>query len=107
MTFQDNECAKFVVQTAAPSGTAAFLIKGETLHSLLMLPIDYNSYKTLSSDRLCVLQQKFSNIGVLIVDEKSMIGQRLFHMVDMRLREIFSNRREMIFGELFVILIGD
>merc|ERR1712240_527702 len=45
MTFQDNQCVKFIVQTAAPSGTAAFLIKGETLHSLLMLPIDYNSFK--------------------------------------------------------------
>ena len=105
--FHHNEFVKFVVQTAAPSGTAAFLIKGETLHSLLMLPVDYNSYKSLSSDRLYDLQQKFRNIGVLILDEKSMIGQRLFHMVDMRLREIFPSKNDIFFGGLSIILIGD
>ena len=105
--FDHNEFIKFVVQTAAPSGTAAFLVKGETLHSLLMLPIDYNSYKSLNSDRLYELQQKFRNIGILILDEKSMIGQRLFHMTDMRLREIFPQRREIMFGGLSIILTGD
>ena len=97
----------YFVYTSAPSGTAAFLIKGETLHSLLMLPIDYHSFNTLSSDRLYELQQKFENIGVLIIDEKSMIGQRLFHMTDMRLREIYPHRREIAFGGLSIVLIGD
>ena len=105
--FQHNDFVKFVVQTAAPSGTAAFLIKGETLHSLLMLPVDYNSYKPLSSDRLYGLQQKFKNIGVLILDEKSMVGQRLFHMADMRLREIYPHKSDINFGGLSLILIGD
>ena len=102
--FNDNN---YFVYTSAPSGTAAFLIKGETLHSLLMLPIDYNSFDALSSDSLYELQKKFEKIGVLIIDEKSMIGQRLLHMADMRLREIFPHRRETIFGGLSIVLIGD
>ena len=97
------------VLTAAPSGTAAFLIKGETLHSLLMLPINYYTYTSLNDDsvRLYELQEKFKDVGILIIDEKSMIGQKLFHMVDMRLREIYPHRREQVFGGLSVVIIGD
>ena len=95
------------VHTAAPSGTAAFLIKGETLHSLLMLPINYHKYESLPSDRLLQLQQKFNDIGILVIDEKSMIGQKLFHMVHMRLTEIYPERREEVFGGLSIVLIGD
>ena len=102
--FNDNN---YFVYTSAPSGTAAFLIKGETVHSLLMLPINYNSFDALPSNSLYELQKKFEKIGVLIIDEKSMIGQRLLHMVDMRLREIFPHRRETIFGGLSIVLIGD
>ena len=72
-----------------------------------MLPIDYRSYESLLSDRLMDMQQKFKDIGLLIIDEKSMIGQKIFHMVDMRLREIYPHRREEAFGGLSVILIGD
>ena len=102
--FIDNN---YYVYTSAPSGTAAFFIKGETLHSLLMLPIDYKSFDRLNSDHLHKLQQKFEKNEILIIDEKSMIGQRLFHMLDMRLREIFPHRREVFFGGLSIVLIGD
>ena len=95
------------VQTAAPSGTASFLIKGETIHALLMLPIDYSSYNILSSDRLFELQQKFKSIGIIVIDEKSMVGHRILHMADMRLREIYPHRREEVFGGLSMVLIGD
>ena len=72
-----------------------------------MLPIDYHSFSALSSDRLYGLQQKFEKIGVIIIDEKSMIGQRLLHMIDMRLREIFPQSREKMFGGISIVLIGD
>ena len=37
------------VKTAAPSGTAAFLIGGETLHSLFKLPVGHTPFTDLKS----------------------------------------------------------
>jgi hypothetical protein len=41
----------------------------------------------------------------LILDEKSMIGVRLFSYVDRRMRQIFEN--DLSFGGRNIILLGD
>ena len=64
--------------TGAPSGTAAFLIGGETLHSLLTLPVNQKQdepIRPLGSGKLHELQKRFRNVGLLVIDEKSMIGK--------------------------------
>jgi len=95
------------VKAAAPSGTAAFLIRGETLHSLFYLPIGRGILEPLKGDRLAELQRRFQRVGVLIIDEKSMIGQTIFWMVSERLKEARPNHKVEPFGGLSVVLLGD
>ena len=67
------------VQAAAPSGTAAYLINGKTLHSLLYLPDGPSKCLPLHSERLKGMHYTFSNVGILFIDEKSMVSQKNHH----------------------------
>jgi hypothetical protein len=93
---------------AAPTGVASNQIGGQTLHSLLRLPVDGN-YRSLSETPtvLNALQRRFRGIYYLVIDEKSMLGLKTLAWVDQRLREVFPENRDEFFGGLCVILIGD
>ena len=95
------------ILTAAPSGTAAFLIGGSTLHSLLLLPVGNPILEPLSPGNLVLLQEKFKNLGILCIDEKSMIGQLTFSMVNQRLQEIKPHGADKPFGGISIVLLGD
>lgn len=60
------------VLRAAPTGVAAHLFYGRTLHNLLRLPIKGNA--CLSPASVGALQERFQGVHYLIIDEKSMIG---------------------------------
>ena len=62
LLLQENACV------AAPTGVAAFNIAGHTLHSLLGLPTK-TDFKDLEGDRLNQLQQSFSTIKYIIIEE--------------------------------------
>lgn len=93
---------------AAPTGVASNQIGGQTLHSLLRLPVDGN-YRPLAETPtvLNALQRRFNGISYLVIDEKSMLGLKPLAWIDQRLREVFPERRDEYFGGLSVILIGD
>ena len=99
---------KSPILRAAPTGVASSQINGQTLHSLLRLPIDRN-YRPLTEmpSVLSNLQRMFSGVKYLIIDEKSMLGLKTLGWIDRRLREIFPERNSDFFGGLSVILIGD
>ena len=73
------------LQVAAPTGVAAFNVEGLTLHSLLSLPTR-GDFKDLEGERLTKLQQSFSGIKYIIIDEMSMVGRKTLGQVDRRLR---------------------
>jgi DNA replication protein DnaC len=102
----ENLSAEFI-KSAAPSGTAAFLIAGETLHSLLYLPLCNSKLEPLVGERLLDLQRKFQNVGVLIIDEKSMMGQEMFWMVSERLKQARPHMQGEPFGNISIVLLGD
>jgi len=114
-TFWLNAVRKFArtsgmshfIRRAAPSGTAAFLIGGETLHSLLCLPIGTAKLEPLGGERLMELQRKFQDVGILMIDEKSMMGQEMFWMVNERLKEAKPHHQDKPFGNLSIVLLGD
>jgi len=87
------------------TGTAAFEISGETCHSALKLPVN-RPYHKLSGSRLRELQTRFSHFRVIIIDEVSMMGQKMICYIDRRLREISGKGNEP-FGGYWVILVGD
>jgi ATP-dependent exoDNAse (exonuclease V) alpha subunit len=48
------------------------------VHSLLKLPIGARGNKDLTGQSLCGLQESVNNIGYIIIDEYSMLGQVVF-----------------------------
>ena len=57
---------------AAPTGTAAFLIGGDTLHSLFAFPTQRHStkkeLKDLSAEKLKDMQKDFQDVHLLLID---------------------------------------
>ena len=92
------------IKTAAYTGSAAFLIGGETLHRLLSIPVNENRKHHINE---LELQLRLKNCGLLVIDEKSMIGQSLLMSIDKHLRMARPHKQDEIFGGLSVILIGD
>ena len=103
-------CLRLLLQhqvvVAAPTGVAAFNIDGHTLHSLFSLPVR-GEFKDLEGERLTKLQQAFSEVKYLIIDEMSMVGRKTFGQVDRRLRQAFPHHSQEVFGGCSCLLFGD
>ena len=97
------------MKIGAPTGTAAFLVKGSTLHTLFQLPINNLKGKMpeIKGDRLRDLQQRFEDVELLVIDEKSMIGQYMLYMIEERLRQAKPSKADLPFGGVSIILMGD
>lgn len=95
------------VLLSAPSGKAAFLIRGVTLHTAFALPVSQfgGQMPELASDTANTIREKLNHLKCLIIDEISMVGSTLLSRVDTRLRQI-TGRNEM-FGGISVIVVGD
>ena len=70
---------------SAPTGKAAFNVKGLTLHSLLKLPVGSKRHNDLTGQSLIQLQEQLEVVDYLIIGEYSMLGQRMFGWVDRQL----------------------
>ena len=57
------------VYAAVPSGTDAYLINGNALHSVLYLPVGTGKCLPLHDERLKETHEKISNGGLLFIDE--------------------------------------
>ncbi|CAB3979507.1 ATP-dependent DNA helicase PIF1 [Paramuricea clavata] len=91
---------------AATTGKAAYNIRGVTVHSLLKLPIGSRGNKDLTGRSLCRLQESVNNIGYIIIDEYSMLGQVTFGWIDKRCKQA-SGSNDKVFGGKSLILTGD
>ena len=94
------------VRVVAPTGVAAFNIDGNTLHSLLCLPVK-GEFKDLQGEQLKRLQQSLETVQYIIIDEMSMVGRKLFGQVDRRLRQIFPQHSCEVLGGCSCLLFGD
>ena len=92
-------CLRLLLQcqlvVAAPTGVAAFNIDGHTLHSLLSLPTR-GEFKDLEGERLTKLQESFSQVKYVIIDEMSMVGRKIFGQVDWHLRQAFPHHSQEV-----------
>jgi hypothetical protein len=95
------------VAICAPTGKAAALIDGMTLHSFLSLPINQCKHKLvkLDSDVSNRIGVKLRDLQLLIIDEISMVGFTMFQQVDARLQQIMKSKEP--FGGISVIVFGD
>lgn len=91
---------------AAPTGVAAFNFIGKTIHGLLRLPVKGKS-ADLATASLQALQAHFQACRFLIIDEKSMIDLKMLSLIDTRLRTIYPQNADQLFGGLNILLCGD
>ena len=91
------------LKMAAPTGTASFLIKGDTLHSLFKLPVNI----PLKGTTLLDLQEKFKNTELIIIDEMSMVGQYMLYQISKRLQEAKPHKSNIDFAGVSIVLMGD
>lgn len=95
------------VLLCAPTGKAGHNIDGTTLHSTFRLPISQAGDKMCALDAasLNTIRCKLADLKLIIIDEISMVGTRMFHQIDTRLRQIFQT--EQPFGGISILVVGD
>jgi len=93
------------VAVCAPTGVAALAIGGQTIHSLLRLPLGIISTRELGfipKESLAVL----ANLDALVIDEVSMVSADVLDAIDRRLRQA-KRRKNTAFGGVQLIMFGD
>ena len=63
----------------APTGKAAYNIKGNTIHSALAIPAcqSLKNYKSLDSSQLSTLRCQIGGVKLIFLDEISMVGNTM------------------------------
>ena len=88
----------------APTGKAASLIGGTTLHSALALKFGNDSLP-LSDERLTQLRKVLEHLEFVIIDEMSMVSADKLYDIHRRLQQIFVSQD--LFGGKTIMLVGD
>ncbi|XP_071952879.1 uncharacterized protein [Antedon mediterranea] len=92
----------------APTGIAAYNIKGHTIHSALSIPIHISlPYQPLGEEKISALRNQLSQLQIVIIDEISMVNQKLLWYIHGRLRQIKQVRNDSPFGKISIIAVGD
>lgn len=97
------------VKVAAPSGSAAWNVRGCTLHRLLGIKVDKTS-SPLSEAEAEHLQNNLKHMLVLMIDERSQINSKLMAVAERNCRVgAFNgkNQQEYYGGVPVVIIFGD
>ena len=92
----------------APTGKAAYNIKGNTIHSALAIPAcqSLKNYKSLDSSQLNTLRCQIGGFKLIFLDEISMVGNTMFTVqIDNRLKDVKGSA--LPFGGVSIIAIGD
>ena len=100
------------VLIAAPTGVAAYNVKGWTLHRLLHLNVQNKNnatYHPLSPRMLQKLRRLFCNVSMLIIDEISMVSINTLIHIHKRLQEIKDTQSipNTFFGNINILAFGD
>ncbi|CAG2209097.1 unnamed protein product [Mytilus edulis] len=94
------------VLLTAPTGTAAFNIQGMTVHAAFA--INKNAtlpYQPLGENLLNSLRNKLQTLKILIVDEISMVDEKIFAYIHGRLSQIKHSKQP--FGNISILAVGD
>ena len=105
MLNEESNISKPTVLLTAPTGTAAYNIKGNTLHHSLKLPIRFTfPYKGLGNelDKLRVVLQ---NLQILVIDGISMVNKKMLAYINYRLQQSKGNKHP--FGNVSILAVGN
>ena len=85
------------ISLLAPTGKAAYLIKGNTVHSTLAIPASRSlrSYKPLDPGQLNTLRCKLGGVRLILLDEVSTVGNNMFTVqINNRLKVIKGSKED-------------
>ena len=95
------------VLKVAPTGAAANIIDGLTLHSAFSFNFG-TAFNSLNPAKRHIMSQVLENVAVVIVDEVSMVTADQLAHIHMRMNEVKSRSGPTVFfGDCAVILVGD
>ena len=110
LSYHAKDPEKCRVKNCAPTGIAACNVDGNTLHSEFGIPVG-NFGKTipkLSDKKRSALRNKLSELHLLIVDEISMVSNKMLLLYLLqRLVQIFGCSPDIPFAGLSIIFSGD
>ena len=96
------------VLLCAPTGKAAHNIGGNTIHSAFGIPVGRGfTFKPLDMHQLDTMRCKYFHLRVVFIDEISMVGNKMFNFINLRLQELkcvckpFGGVSIVTFGDLF------
>ncbi len=90
----------------APTGIAALIISGATIHSFFRIkPEDFYSKQPLDRELTRTLFPKLRKVERIVIDEISMVRADLLDEVDRRMR--LANDVNLPFGGIKVVFLGD
>jgi ATP-dependent exoDNAse (exonuclease V) alpha subunit len=94
------------VLALAPTGKAAYHVKGTTIHSGLKIPANQRlEHKPLPSATQNTLRTEISSVKLIFIDEISMVGFKLFNCINQRLMDVMQSQKR--FGGISMIAVGD
>ncbi|OCT76291.1 hypothetical protein XELAEV_18031490mg [Xenopus laevis] len=102
---EEIDISQPTVLLTAFTGTAAFNINGQTLHSLLKLPRSLKPPYQGLGNCLDEIRANLCKTQILIIDEISMVSKPLFAYVNWRLQQIKGNKKP--FGGISILAVGD
>ena len=93
----------------APTGTAAININGLVRNSALAIPKNvYGEHiASLPHERLSTLQYKLNYLKLIIIDEISMVSNKMLKHIHERLKQIFGTPNSMLYAGISLIKVGD
>ena len=97
----------------SPTGAASKQFTGgKTIHAFLKLLVPKTSGKEKSFDELSEakaqqLERDLSQLRLLIIDEKGMVGCFRLYQIDSRLRQARPAKKDVPFGGISVMIAGD
>ena len=102
---EETDISMPTVLLTAFTGTAAFNISGQTLHSIFKLPRFIQRPFPGLGNKLDLVRAQLSNAEIIVIDEVSMVSKTIFAYVDERLKQIKGSQKP--FGGMSVLAVGD
>src|ERR1700683_2572305 len=91
----------------APTGVAAFHIRGWTINFGLMIPVkEGTEFNQLGQNSLAHFQTHWKEIKLFILDEKSMVGHSQVGRMDQHLRQAYPQMADEILEGIPAIFFG-
>ena len=92
----------------APTGKAASLIGGTTLHTAFGIRNDSKGHEKLGAKKLAEMRHSLSELELIIFDEISLCGADMFYQIHMRLCEVMQkDPNKYPFGGISTVCVGD